>query len=254
MYLTVVAMASLLVMAFNLNSNMNSNMNAYASIFSDIKNADDIGQSLECVIVVVGCDGNGSVGSSGDVNVGSNNGNDDNNTNGNGNGETPLPPIDPTVCETCLETLTTDQLLALKIALGLTGEATLAEVCLAIDALGTIAALDAGLVRYRRGVPMERPTARDEGHVHEVRVLGAAVVLHGELDDGVALIVEQSLQTLHLSLGMAANVIRHLEVLALDDRPHPGPPEAPPARLTTDCGTDDARAEHANRIARRDRV
>ncbi len=71
MYLTVVAMASLLMMAFNLNSNMNTGMNAYASILSDIQNVDDVGQSLECVIVVVGCDGTGSVGSSGDVIVGS---------------------------------------------------------------------------------------------------------------------------------------------------------------------------------------
>lgn len=52
MYLTVVAFAALFMMAFNVNSNMNASMNAYASIFSDIRNADDIGQSLECVIVV----------------------------------------------------------------------------------------------------------------------------------------------------------------------------------------------------------
>jgi hypothetical protein len=77
-YLTVVAMASLLLMAFNVNSNMS----AYASIFENIQNADDVGQSLECVIIVVGCEAVGSVGSSGDVIVGS--GNDDNNTNGGG--------------------------------------------------------------------------------------------------------------------------------------------------------------------------
>jgi len=139
MYMTVVAMASLLVMAFNLNSNMNSSMNAYASIFSNIQNADDIGQSLECVIVVVGCDGTGSVGSSGDVNVGSNNGNDDNNTNGGG--DTPLPPISPAVCEECLGQLTTNQLQILAVQLGLEFDASLAEICLAIDALGTVEAL-----------------------------------------------------------------------------------------------------------------
>jgi hypothetical protein len=107
--------------------------------------------------------------------------------------------------------------------------------------------VDAGLVRYRRGVPMERPTARDEGHVHEVRVLGAAVVLHGKLDDGVALIVEQSLQTLHLSLGMAANVIRHLEVLALDDRLHEVPPC--PARCARVARRGPARRPRARRPA-----
>ena len=138
LYLTVVAFASLLMMSFNLQTNMNSNMNAYASIFSDIRNADDVGQSLECVIVVVGCDGTGSVGSSGDVIVGSNNGNDDNNTNG---GNEPLPPIDPTVCETCLGDLTDDQLVQLRIALGISPTATLAEICLAIDALATVEAL-----------------------------------------------------------------------------------------------------------------
>lgn len=41
--------------------------------------AENVGQSLHCVIVVVGCNGTGSVGSSGDTIIGSNNGN--NNTN-----------------------------------------------------------------------------------------------------------------------------------------------------------------------------
>lgn len=44
---------------------------------------DDLGQSTQCVIVVVGCDGTGSVGSSGDTIIGCNNGNG--NTNGYGN-------------------------------------------------------------------------------------------------------------------------------------------------------------------------
>ena len=124
MYLTVVAMASLLVMAFNLNSSMN----AHASIFSNIQNADDIGQSLECVIVVVGCDGTGSVGSSGDVIIGSG----DNNTNGNGNG-------DHTVCEECLsEALTPEQEAALLLELEVLN---LAEACVAIAELDATALL-----------------------------------------------------------------------------------------------------------------
>ena len=139
MYLTVVAFASLLMMSFNLQTNMNSNMNAYASVFENIQNADDIGQSLECVIVVVGCDGTGSVGSSGDVIVGSNNGNDDNNTNGDG--ETPLPPISPTVCEACLDALPADVRADIAIALGLLGTATTAEICAAIGLLATVEAL-----------------------------------------------------------------------------------------------------------------
>lgn len=139
--MTVVAFAALFMMAFNVNANMNSNINAYASIFSDIRNADDIGQSLECVIVVVGCDGTGSVGSSGDVNVGSNNGNNDTNGNGNGNGETPLPPINPTVCDGCLEALPAGTLANIAVALGLEPTATVAEICLAINALATVEAL-----------------------------------------------------------------------------------------------------------------
>ena len=137
MYLTVVAMASLLVMAFNVNSNMNSSTNAYASIFSDIRNADDIGQSLECVIVVVGCEGQGSVGSSGDVNIGVG----DNDTTTDGDDPTPLPPIDPTVCEACIAELTPAQQDALALALGLTVDATIADICVALGLVATVEAL-----------------------------------------------------------------------------------------------------------------
>ncbi len=63
MYLTV--LASLLVMALSVNTNT-MNVNAV-----DI-GADDVGLSVECVIVVVGCDGTGSVGNSGDTIIGSN--------------------------------------------------------------------------------------------------------------------------------------------------------------------------------------
>ena len=124
MYLTVVAMASLFLMAFNVNSNMNANTNAYASIFSDIQHADDIGQSLECVIVVVGCDGQGSVGSSGDVNIGSG----DNNGNGH-----------PSICEECLsEALTPEQEALLLLELEVSN---LAEACVAIGELDATALL-----------------------------------------------------------------------------------------------------------------
>ena len=108
MYLTVVAMASLLVMAFNLNSNMNASTNAYASILSDIQYADDVGQSLECVIVVVGCDGTGSVDSSGDVIIGSFN---ENNTVNN------APRPEPLTCEECFtDNLTPEEIIMLENA------------------------------------------------------------------------------------------------------------------------------------------
>jgi hypothetical protein len=132
MYLTVVAFASLLMMSFNLQTNMNSNMQAYASIFSDIQNADDIGQSLECVIVVVGCDAQGSVGSSGDVNIGV--GDNDTTTD---DPDTPVP-ID---CAECIAALGEDVLIDLRAALSLDPLATAVEICAALDAFTTIEAL-----------------------------------------------------------------------------------------------------------------
>ncbi len=116
-------MASLLVMAFNLNSNMNSNMNAHASIFENIQNVDDVGQSLECVIVVVGCEGQGSVGSSGDVNIGV--GDNDTTTDG---------PTTEEACALCLTTsLSEAEIDALAVLLGLTADATLEEICEALE-------------------------------------------------------------------------------------------------------------------------
>jgi len=138
MYFTIAALAAILMMSINLNTNVNSNMNAFATIISEMPNIDDIGQSAECVIVVVGCDGTGSVGSSGDTIIGSFNGNDDNNTNGNGG--TPLPPF--VNCEFCIPTaLDTEEIASLKVALGLGADATLAEVCAALNALASVEAL-----------------------------------------------------------------------------------------------------------------
>ncbi len=80
--MTISIIATLLVM-----STISITFTPYANALDlDLDNfsIDDLGQSAECVIVVVGCDGTGSVGSSGDTIIGSNNGNDDNNTNGGG--------------------------------------------------------------------------------------------------------------------------------------------------------------------------
>lgn len=49
-------------------------MNANAFELDSLTNADDIGQSVECVIVVVGCVGTGSIGTSGETIIGSCNG------------------------------------------------------------------------------------------------------------------------------------------------------------------------------------
>ncbi len=133
------------MMSLTINANMNSNMNAYASIMSEIQGADDIGQSLECVIVVVGCDAQGSVGSSGDVNIGV--GDNDTTTNGETpiDPDTPLPPVELTDCSECISALGPDVLVDLRAALGLTPTATPVDICFALDALGTVGAVIAEL-------------------------------------------------------------------------------------------------------------
>ena len=69
--------------------------NVKALDFSNLEVIDNFGQSVECVIVVVGCDGQGSVGSSGDTIIGSNNGNNDDN---NGEGIATLAIIKTVTC------------------------------------------------------------------------------------------------------------------------------------------------------------
>lgn len=79
--MTISLVATLLLTTMSLTNISNVNADAL-DLLNNLGGIDDIGQSAECVIVVVGCDGTGSVGSSGDTIIGSNNGNDDNNTNG----------------------------------------------------------------------------------------------------------------------------------------------------------------------------
>lgn len=64
----VTIISALLVMTMNISPNI---INANALDLNSLTSADNIGQSMECVIVVVGCDGTGSVGSSGDTIIGS---------------------------------------------------------------------------------------------------------------------------------------------------------------------------------------
>ena len=77
----VAAIASAILAGMGMNSAVYASINGEG--FPSF-NAGNVGQSLECVIVVVGCDGKGSVGSSGDTIINSNNGNDNDDTNGNG--------------------------------------------------------------------------------------------------------------------------------------------------------------------------
>lgn len=73
---------TIMVLVFSTFIIMSNTSNANAIDFSNFNTVDTIGQSLHCVIVVIGCNGTGSVESSGNTIIGSNNGNNDTN-NGN---------------------------------------------------------------------------------------------------------------------------------------------------------------------------
>ena len=139
--LTISAIATLLIASLSLTSNTN----AYASIFKDILNVDDVGQSLECVIVVVGCEAQGSVGSSGDVNIGVG---DNDTTTG---GETPIAPDCEDGIACFVSTLNPTQLGNLKFVLGLPVDAPNELLCSVIDDL-TAAELRAAITAPVVGV------------------------------------------------------------------------------------------------------
>ncbi len=111
MYLTVVAvvaLASLLLMVLNVNATP-FQANAF-----DIDNPDnkvDIGKSQECVKVVVGCGGQGTVGDN-----------------------KPVGPIEPAMCEECLSDLSKAQKEALFTSLSADNNA---DVCLSIENITT---------------------------------------------------------------------------------------------------------------------
>jgi hypothetical protein len=112
--MTISVIATLLVM-----STMSITITPYVNALDlDLDNfsIDDLGQSAECVIVVVGCDGTGSVGSSGDTIIGSNNGNDDNNTNGGGDEPGTLTVFKEVECRAVGGTPTPDAVCAFALA------------------------------------------------------------------------------------------------------------------------------------------
>jgi hypothetical protein len=104
MYLTVVAMASLLVMALNVNA---TPFQANAFNIDNPDNKVDIGKSQECVKVVVGCGGQGTVGDN-----------------------KPVGPIDPAMCEECLSDLSNVQREGLFTSLSVNNNA---DVCLSVE-------------------------------------------------------------------------------------------------------------------------
>ena len=130
-YLTVVAIASLLVMAFNVNTNsMNANAIDFGLISKDTNiGSIDTSSLFNCVGAAITCDNDNTVNN----NVALNNG-----TNGNGGGDTPLPPIDPIVCQDCIADLSSEQLLQLRLALGLDENASDNAVCVGLGGLETV--------------------------------------------------------------------------------------------------------------------
>lgn len=126
MVFTVAAIASLLIINMNIDVNF-WNANAFDQKKLGVK--DDIGHSVECVKVVVGCGGQGTIGSSRDVNIGSGNGNDDNNTKGD---DSSIGPVDHSLCESCFNKLSDTQREALIIGLDVDN---FDEFCLSIEDL-----------------------------------------------------------------------------------------------------------------------
>ena len=106
MVFRVAALASFLVMVFSINTN-SLDVNAF-----DIDNSDnkkDIGKSEECVKVVLGCGGQGTVGDN-----------------------KPIGPLDPAMCEECLAELSNAQKEALIAFLGSDNNT---DACSAIETL-----------------------------------------------------------------------------------------------------------------------
>jgi hypothetical protein len=107
MYFTIVAIASLLVIAFNANTN---SLNVDAFDIDELDN-NDIGKNEECVKVVLGCGGQGTVGDN-----------------------KPIGPMDPPMCEECLADLTNAQRDALFTFLGSNNNS---DVCSDIETLNS---------------------------------------------------------------------------------------------------------------------
>lgn len=104
----VAAISSLLIMTatFNLNTTF---LNAKAFDIDNPDNKQDIGKSVECVKVVLGCGGQGTVGDN-----------------------KPIGPIDPSVCEECFADLSDAQREALLADLSVYNNA---ELCMYIENL-----------------------------------------------------------------------------------------------------------------------
>ena len=75
-------------------------------------------------------------------------------------------------------------------------------------------------MRWPRGVAADGLSADDERDLDDLGVGSAAMLLGREFHDGVRAVVHQPLEPMHLPLGVLLDVLRDVDVLALDDRPH----------------------------------
>ena len=80
--------------------------------------------------------------------------------------------------------------------------------------------VDGRLVADADRVAAQDPAVDDQGDLGDVGVRGAPVLLVRELDDGIGAVVQEPLEPAELALGVVADPLRDLDVLALDDRPH----------------------------------
>lgn len=140
MYLTIAAFASLLVMAFNVNTN-SMNVNAFdVGLLSKDNNLGSIDTDslFNCFGAAITCDNDNTV---------NNNINVNNGTNGETpiDPNTPLPPVELTDCSECISALGPDVLVDLRAALDLSPTATPVDICFTLDALGTVGAVIAAL-------------------------------------------------------------------------------------------------------------
>ena len=93
---------------------------------------------------------------------------------------------------------------------------------LALDLVDDV--VERRLVADADRVAAQRLAVDDQGDLGDVGVRRAPVHLVRELDDGVGLVVEEALEPVELALGVVADPVGDLDVLALDDRPHASPP------------------------------
>ena len=86
--------------------------------------------------------------------------------------------------------------------------------------------VDAGTMGLGRRVGPQDLAVDHQRDFDDMRDRGTSMLLHGELDQGVAPVVEEALHPAELALGVPADVVGDVDVLALDDRPHGDLPEA----------------------------